>query len=187
MSLQSRNISLVNQTTSPDVSPKRRSIMNPEQIKALRQKEKIEETKQLLKELKSRNCKGHIKQYQEELNKLRYIQNPYNVTSSYSSIERKLKAMGDGKGEKDTHNQFKKLREYFRLYKERLYLVPRHLILEEDLDSKGLDYHTYKDLKARNCNLLDIVREHEKDQCSLLDSFGMTGKLKSGDTGYFKK
>lgn len=52
--------------------------------------------------------------------------------------------------------------------------------MEEDLDSKGLDYHTYKDLKGRNCDLLDVVREHEKDQYNLLESFGMADKLKTG-------
>ena len=102
--------------------------LSPEKLKELKEKELADETKRVLKDLKRRKCKENIKQYKEELSKLRYLQNPFNVTMSYSNIESRINRIAPKHSDPEdaSQNQFKRLREYLRLYKQRLYLVPRH-------------------------------------------------------------
>lgn len=65
----------------------------------------------------------------------------------------------------DEQEDYTKLREYVRLYKMRLYLVPKHQIFNEQKEETGLDFHTYSDLKKRHGdeNVLEVVKEHQKE------------------------
>lgn len=44
----------------------------------------------VLERLRDRNCKENIKKYKDELEKFKYLQNPFNVTMSFSNIEAKV-------------------------------------------------------------------------------------------------
>jgi hypothetical protein len=48
-----------------------------------------------MNEFTKRNCVENIKVYKDELKKLKYIQNPYNVTTSYSNIEKQVSWIGE--------------------------------------------------------------------------------------------
>jgi hypothetical protein len=54
------------------------------------------------------------------------------------------------KTEIETRTNFRRLREYLRLYKQRLYCVPRHLLHDQDMDSKGLDFNLYSELRNKH-------------------------------------
>lgn len=57
-----------------------------------------------------------------------------------------------------------------RLYKQRLYLVPRHLITEADMDANGMDFHTYNGLRTKHLdNILPLVHEHHDEIDDLYD------------------
>jgi hypothetical protein len=43
-----------------------------------------------MNEYTKRNCLENIKNYKEELKRFKYIQNPYNMTTSYSNIEKQI-------------------------------------------------------------------------------------------------
>ena len=60
------------------------------------------------------------------------------------------------------HTKFRRLTEYLRLYKQRLYVVPKHQLTDANEDSKGLDFESFKNLRQRNdLNILDVVKEHQ--------------------------
>ena len=51
----------------------------------------------VLERLRDRNCKENIKKYKDEIEKYKYLQNPFNVTMSFSNIEAKVdKAIREG-------------------------------------------------------------------------------------------
>lgn len=60
------------------------------------------------------------------------------------------------------------MREYLRLYKQRLYCVPRHLLHDQDNDSKGLDFNIYAELRTRHKhNLKGFLSQHEVESSAL--------------------
>ena len=75
--------------------------------------------------------------------------------------------------------KFRNLREYLRLYKQRLFLVPRHQIFEEDLDSNGLDYNLYKDISKRGIDMVTVEKEQQIEAKALMEDMGIDGKLYS--------
>lgn len=102
--------------------------------------------------------------------------NPYNVTMSSANIEQKVDKIikkeesspdvqllmyRDPSGGKH-HTQFRRLTEYLRLYKQRLYVVPKHQLTDANEDAKGMDFESFKNLRQRNdLNILDVVKEHQ--------------------------
>ena len=53
------------------------------------------------------------------------------------------------KSDKEDQDEYTKLREYVRLYKMRLYMVPKHQIFNEQKEETGLDFHTFSDLRKK--------------------------------------
>ena len=61
---------------------------NLRKIKKVDQREKaFQANQQVLDRLKERPCRENIQNYREEMDQLKYMRNPYNVTMSYSNIE----------------------------------------------------------------------------------------------------
>lgn len=119
---------------------------------------KLLDNEMLLERMKQRECDKNVSRYKEELAHLKYLRNPYNVTMSHSNIDLKIQKMLQKEHQREEEQrrtlqgsfastklkwkasnassvqdreEYKKLREYVRLYKQRLYLVPRHQIFNE--------------------------------------------------------
>ena len=82
-----------------------------------------------------------------------------------------------GSYQDDPQVKYQKLREYLRLYKKRLYLVPRHQIFEDDKDMRGFDYHTYKDLQEKNTNIIEVAIDQQQETIDLLEQIGVKNPL----------
>jgi len=50
----------------------------------------MHETRKFLREMKQRDCSENIRGYKEDLHRLRYFINPYDVTMSHSKIEKRI-------------------------------------------------------------------------------------------------
>eukprot|EP00347_Sterkiella_histriomuscorum_P020070 403339213 len=144
------------------------------------------DTLRVLEQLKQRNCKDNIKKYKEELLQLKYLTNPFTSTISHSTMESKINKLisnhtnnsqsnANSLQQQEQRNEVKyqKLREYLRLYKQRLYLVPKHQIMEEDKDMHGLDYTSYKALQGSGMNILEVVNKHRQQSEELYANIGI--------------
>ncbi|CDW78398.1 UNKNOWN [Stylonychia lemnae] len=139
------------------------------------QNQKYLENQEFLKGLKSRNCKANIKKYRNELDQINYYMNPYNVTMSLSNIQTKVHQFVKEQKNLQTKSnepqmQYQKLREYLRLNKQRLYLIPKHQIFEPDGDSNGLDFQTFKQIRYQDKDVKKIIIQHEEESQKLFDS-----------------
>jgi hypothetical protein len=79
------------------------------------------------------------------------------------------------KKEGEQRNHFRRLKEYIRLYKQRLYLVSKHQLL--DVSSKqeeisGMDYTTFADLRQRR-TLTELAQEHQEESDAMLAEIGV--------------
>jgi len=126
--------------------------------------------------MRDRDCKGNIATYKDELDYLKYIRNPYNVTISHSNIDSQIDKMMRNplaleyltKEEAQSRSDFRRLREYLRLSKQRLYCVPRHLLHDPDNDSKGLDFNIYAELRLRHKHdLKGFLSQHQAESGAL--------------------
>ena len=72
----------------------------------------------------------------------------------------------DPEGHTQAKQGFRRLREYLRLYRQRLYLIPKGQQAQADGDSDlqgGMDFMEYKTLRARHRGVQSVVAEHQRE------------------------
>ncbi|CDW73078.1 UNKNOWN [Stylonychia lemnae] len=171
----------LNQESSFDLGAKSSSKNKRLLDSSFARSNRTEDYNKVLDVLRQRNCKENIKKYKEELEQIKYYMNPFTTIMSHSNIETKVnKIVLNNKTSKtlnDTQKsevRYQKLREYLRLYKQRLYLVPKHQIMDDDKDMRGLDYNSYKDLQSKNMDIVEIVQQHKDESDELITKMGIS-------------